>query len=254
LVRDGVGCASCHVRDGVILAARRRPNSPHQTRVVDDFDEPSFCAGCHQFAFPRFDEQTKQVVGYTAHPMQDTVAQHERGPDAAVPCATCHAAAAVAPGRHRFPGAHDPAMLARALAVDVCTTRDKAGGELRITVENRGAGHRVPSGDVHRHLILRAWRPSAPERLVEQPFGRRFAGAPDGGKILISDGTLAPRERRIVRWPLSRLSSGDGAGTDDPITVELRYVYVIDEQPLTPLGEPSSTVVFRSAAVPPTCE
>ena len=248
LAREGVDCAGCHVRDGVILAARHRAGSPHATRVVADFDEPVFCAGCHQFSFPRFDGNL--VVGYTTHPMQDTVAQHASGPDAAVPCLTCHAATAVAPGRHRFAGAHDPAMLARALAVDVCRDR----GNLRIAVENRGAGHRVPTGDVHRHLVLRAWRPSAPERLVEAVFGRQFAPAPDGGKLTVHDGTLAARERRVITWPLAQIASSDGAGHDDSIAVELRYVFVIDEQPLTPLGEPSSTVVFRSAAVPPTCE
>ncbi|HWE30264.1 MAG TPA: hypothetical protein VHB97_19795, partial [Polyangia bacterium] len=248
LAKDGVGCASCHVRDGVILAARKRSGSPHATRVDDSFDEPAFCAGCHQFGFPRFADNV--VVGYTPHPMQDTVAQHERGPDAAVPCLACHAAASVSPGRHRFAGAHDPAMLARALAVAVCRDRD----ELRVTVENRGAGHRVPTGDVHRHLVLRAWRPSAPERLVEEVFGRRFAPAPDGGKLTIHDGTLAPREARVIRWPLARIASGDGAARNEPLAVELRYVYVIDEQPLTPLAEPSSTVVYRSTGEPPSCK
>ena len=247
LANEGVGCASCHVRDGVILAARKRAHSPHATRVVADFDEPAFCAGCHQFGFPRFEDNV--VVGYTAHPMQDTVAQHERGPDAAVPCLTCHAAIAVAPGRHKFPGAHDSALLERALAVEVCRDRDK----LRIAVTNRGAGHRVPTGDVHRHLVLRAWRPSAPERLVEEVFGRRFAPAADGGKVTVADSTLAPRERRVVSWPLARISGSDGAGGDDTIAVELRYVFVIDEQPLTPLAEPSSTVVFRSSGEPAQC-
>jgi hypothetical protein len=181
--------------------------------------------------------------------MQDTVAQHARGPDAALPCTSCHASPAVAAARHRFPGAHDAAMLTRALALEVC----RAGDELRVTVENRGAGHQVPTGDVHRHLVVRAWRPSAPERLVEALFGRRFAAAPDGGKLTVSDTTLAPRERRVVRWPLAALRGGDGAGSVDPLTVELRYVYVIDELPLTPLGEPSSTVVWRRAGEPPPC-
>jgi hypothetical protein len=140
-------------------------------------------------------------------------------------------------------------MLARALAVEVCRDRD----QLRVTVENRGAGHRVPTGDVHRHLVLRAWRPSAPERLMEAVLQRRFAPAPDGGKLTTDDTTLAPRERRVLTWPLVALASGDGAGPDDPLTVELRYVYVIDEEPLTPLGEPSATVVFRRAGDPPPC-
>jgi hypothetical protein len=250
LAQEGVNCATCHVRQGQILAARRRDGSPHSTRVVGGFGDPAFCAGCHQFAFPRIKGDT--VVGYTAHPMQDTVAQHERGPDADVPCTSCHARTADSPARHRFPGAHDATMLGRAIAVDVC----REGGDLQVTVENRGAGHRVPTGDVHRHLVLRAWRPSAPERLMETTFGRRFRPAADGGKQEVADTTLLPRERRRVRWPLAALSDADTAADSDlPLTVELRYVYVIDEFPQTRAGlaEPSYAVVFHREGEPPAC-
>lgn len=184
--------------------------------------------------------------------MQATVAEHAAGPDAARPCVACHAPAdgdGATP--HRFPGAHDPAMLARALAVEACVAPD---GGLRLSIENRGAGHRVPTGDIHRHLVLRAWRPSAPERLWERLFGRRFAPAPppDDGKIVVEDTSLAPRERRAFAIDAGAL--GERLSPEDAVRVELRYVFVIDENPLPEraLAEPASSVVFRRDA-PPAC-
>ncbi|HEX2568482.1 MAG TPA: multiheme c-type cytochrome [Polyangia bacterium] len=229
-VNEGVNCAVCHVRDGRILAARHRPGSPHDTDVRADFGTPGYCAGCHQFNFPRFadaPEEHEKVVGYTAHPMQNTVAEHAAGPLAGESCRSCHAQSA---GRHLYPGAHDPKMLERALELTVC----RAGDDLVATVKNRGAGHRVPTGDVHRHLVLRAWRPSAPEALSELVLGRRFAPLPDGGKRLVADTTLAPGEARALRVPLDRR-----AAPDEPVSVELRYVYTIDEFPPHPIGEPA---------------
>ena len=108
--------------------------------------------------------------------MQDTEHQHARGAKAAQECQTCHARASEA--GHLFPGGHDAAVVARAVTVTSC--RD--GDALDVTLTNAGAGHNVPTGDLHRHLVLRAWRPSAPERLAEassaaasRPGGRRQA-------------------------------------------------------------------------------
>jgi len=252
LAAEGVSCAACHLRDGETLAARRRPGSPHRTRVVEGFGGPRFCGGCHQFNFPRFDVNHEEVVGYTTHPMQATVAEHAAGPDAARACVSCHApAGADGATGHRFPGGHEPAMLARALAVEACV---ESGGGLRIAVENRGAGHRVPTGDLHRHLVVRAWRPSAPERLFLRVLGRRFAPAvaPDEGKIVVDDTSLGPRERRVFAVGAGEL--GERLSADDGVRVELRYVFVIDENPVPEraLAEPAFSVVYRRDD-PPAC-
>jgi hypothetical protein len=234
LADEGVGCASCHVRGGTIVARERRPGSPHETLVRADFGDESTCAGCHQFEFPHFDPDG-EVRRLTDQPMQATVAQFRRGPYAKSEgaCRACHAL-------HRFPGAHDPAMLARAVALRLCRAR----GELVMTVENRGAGHHLPTGDVHRHLNLRAWRSAAPERLYEAFMGRRFTPLPEGGKQTTWDSTLAPRERRQYRVAQAEL------GEDGPIRFELRYVYTADEVPTRGRdpGEPTSRVIIDRSA------
>ena len=239
LAAEGVTCAVCHLRAGRIVAADHRPSSPHDTDVRVGFGGPAFCAGCHQFNFPRIEGAgpTAHVVGYAAHPMQDTVDQHARGPLAQTTCRACHA---ISPGRHAYPGGHDPAMLARAVELSTC----RSGAALRLTLTNVGAGHNVPTGDLHRHLVLRAWRPGAPERLFEATFGRTFEADPAGGKRPTSDATLPPRATRVTDVPAAALGPAVAA---EPIRVELRLVYTIDEFPFRgrELDEPTFATVAR---------
>ena len=236
LADEGITCAACHVRQGRILARAHAPGSPHDTDVRVDFGAPSFCAGCHQFNFPRIAEDAVdvpgRVVGYTAHPMQDTVAQHARGPWAQQPCLSCHRAGATG---HLFPGGHDPGMLERAARLEAC----RAGGALEVRIVNAGAGHHLPTGDLHRHLVLRAWRASAPERLHETVLGRRFEPDLQGGKRTIADDTLPPRSSRTVSLLPGTL--GPPGRAAEPISIELRLVYTIDEIPFRgrELAEPT---------------
>jgi hypothetical protein len=115
-------------------------------------------------------------------------------------------------------------MLAKAVTVDACRARDR----LHVDLDNAGAGHNVPTGDLHRHLVLRVWRSSAPERLHETILGRRFAAARGGAKRTVADTTLKPGERRTIPVPLSGLGP---AQAGDRLRLELRLVYTIDEFP-----------------------
>jgi hypothetical protein len=202
--------------------------------VSPAFGGPSFCADCHEFGFPVVDDDG-EVRRISAFPMQATVAQFHRGPFARSTdgCRTCHLA-------HTFPGGHDPAMVSGALAMEVCRDREA----VRVSVANRGAGHHVPTGDVHRHFYARVWRPSAPERMFEAFLGRRFVPEPAGGKRTTWDSTLAPRERRA--WPVALADLG--GDPDDPVAWELRYVYLLDETPRQKPGEPATLLVAEGRA------
>jgi hypothetical protein len=242
LAREGVNCAGCHIREGRILATRKRAGSPHETQVRADFGGPAFCAGCHEFNFPVLDREG-HVERYTAYPMQATASQFLAGPYATVEggCRSCHA---TSPAGHAYPGAHDPLMLERALTLSAC----REGDLVRVSVANLGSGHSVPTGDVHRHILLRVWRSSAPERLFEAYFGRRFEPVEEGGKKTTWDSTIKPRETRTFRLVPAHL----GGESDEPIRFELTYVYTIDEVPKRRQGgdpgEPTSRrMSFQSA-------
>jgi len=225
LAAEGVNCAVCHIRQGRMLARNKSPASPHDTQALADFGGPAYCAGCHQFTFPVIAPDPSgqgpgRVTGYTAHPMQDTVNQHALGPHAREECLTCHQRET---GGHRFPGGHDGGMVAGALTMDACRERDA----LIVSLANTGAGHNVPTGDLHRHLVLRVWQASAPEKLQEITLGRRFESAPDGGKRTVADTTIRAGETRRLRIPVARGMAASG----EAISLELRLVYTIDEFP-----------------------
>ena len=249
LADEGVTCAVCHQRDGKMLAREKHPDSPHDTVARADFGSAQFCGGCHQFNFPLFGEDG-QVSGYSAFPMQNTVAQFLAGPYAgatagsAPRCGQCHAQS---PGGHTFPGAHDEAMLDRALGHTLCRTRS----EIRLVLTNRGAGHNVPTGDVHRHILARLWRSSEPERMQEFFIGRRYEPVAGGGKKTVLDTTLAPGQSRSFALPLSALGTPQKPADREPLSFELRYVYTIDEFPFPghEVAEPTWHTI-ASARVP----
>jgi hypothetical protein len=220
---QGVGCAACHLRDGRMVSLHAAPGSPHDTAIDPAFGTTALCARCHEFSFPILGARG-QLERYTDEPMQATVSQFlQSGLAGAMDCADCHAATGAG---HAFPGSHDPAMVASALEISLCHAA--LGGELVVELTNRGAGHNVPTGGVHRHMVLRAWRSTSPEQLWEAYLGRRFRALPGGGKETVLDTTLAPDERRRFRIPRDRLGPGDEP-TEEPINVELRYVYALDE-------------------------
>jgi hypothetical protein len=130
-------------------------------------------------------------------------------------------------------------MREAALAITWCR-RDAV---VDVGVRNANAGHTVPTGDIHRHMYLRVWRASAPESMFQAFFGRRFEPAPAGGKQTIWDSTIAPNETKRFEVALGSLGGDD----DEPINLELIYVFIENEFPRKPGDEPSSTSITRQA-------
>jgi hypothetical protein len=219
LADQGVDCATCHVRSGHMVSKQRAPSSPHATVADTTFGSPAYCADCHNFEFPMLGVRLGEVTAMTKHPMQTTVTQFSQGPYASNRdgCMMCHGSKR----NHAFAGAHSLAMLEGAIATVVC--RDRSA--LNVSVTNIGAGHNVPTGDIHRHINVRVWRSSAPENLFEGFIGRRFEVADDGGKKTTWDSTLAPKQKLDYSIVESELA-GD---SDEPINVQLDYVYVLNE-------------------------
>jgi hypothetical protein len=264
LADQGVNCATCHVRQGRIVAARTSARSPHDPIVEPSFGSPAFCADCHQFTFPVLSREG-EAIRMTEHPMQDTVASFLRGPYAAEPngCLTCHGSRT----NHAFAGGHDADMLESALAVTWCR-RDatlaatasagasvpmnggsgRPAGSIVVVLANVNAGHDVPTGDVHRHMNLRVWRSSAPELLYEGYLGRRFEPDDAGGKRTTWDSSIAPGQEQ--RHTVSIASLGDPDDPAEPINLSLDYVFIENEfpKPNRAPDEPAVTTVTRLRA------
>jgi HEAT repeat protein len=149
-LEEGVDCFTCHQFKNAMLGSPERldggsraPCNPLPYAGIRDL---GLCSPCH--------DQHKV--------MQDWLAtEYATGP-ARKDCLDCHMPAAgrrataeraAYVGRsHRFPAAHDPAMLRQALATSARV--DERTGRLLIEVTNVGAGHAMPADERHRAVDL----------------------------------------------------------------------------------------------------
>jgi len=197
LLAEGVNCAACHVRGGEVLTARE-PDlaalSAHPMRREPKLATSEFCGGCHEFNVPVRDAHPFR---YSDTPMQETLSEWASSSAAArgVTCQGCH----MPEGRHTFPGAHAPGLVAGALSVSF----SREEGRLVAEVRSRDVGHRVPTGDPFRRLRLRLCRePGCAEPLATRWLMRRFSKREDGW-VLAAD-TTVPVETESTQ-PVRRL-------------------------------------------------
>ena len=161
--QEGVTCAACHVRDGVILGPFEDSAAPHPTKFDPNFRTTQVCYRCHN------------VVGgpaqfYNGGPC-GTYAEYEGGyymKERGFICQSCHMPEIDRPvavdgpirrGRqHLWRGGHDPDMVKRAVAIKVTADPPlpKPGDALTVTLTlmNAGAGHKLPTGDPDRHFTV----------------------------------------------------------------------------------------------------
>jgi hypothetical protein len=160
LREEGITCAGCHVRGGVIYGPFDDAKAPHPTAYDPTYRTTQLCYRCHQVPSGPFQF-------YNGGPCA-TFFEFEDGPYAkkGYICQTCHMPAVHRPiaeggpardGRsHMWHGGHSPEMLHKALEVTLTGPKGgwKAGNPVAFTVHlnNAGAGHKVPTGDPDRYL------------------------------------------------------------------------------------------------------
>jgi hypothetical protein len=241
---EGVSCAACHVRDGMVLSSGAGRGdaegtvAPHPVRADARFGRSEYCAGCHQFNFPA--ERSPGGPLFDTHmPMQDTFGEWQRSDHArrGTQCQDCHmpwrtAADGTRYRSHAFVGGRDPSLLSRSARVEVRATRtaDRRVA-VRATVVPTDVGHAFPTGDLFRRLELSVWLDDDPSRRRTISFSRSFADQferrPDGTSGFVRrqaadsrvqpPGTGEPRVNRVsfpvapdssprvVRWKFEHL-------------------------------------------------
>jgi len=160
LQRQGIVCASCHVRstsdsdrrvaEQAARGASPAASLPHggATRTPA-FLASEFCSSCHQFEHDGFALNGKLL--------ENTHEEWKASPAAArgVQCQDCH----MPDRRHLWRGIHDPEMVRSGVVVDVTTdrTRYKARDEItaRLTITATGVGHHFPTYITPR-VVVRA--------------------------------------------------------------------------------------------------
>ena len=119
---EGVSCTACHGRSHSGL---------------QDVGSEQTCAKCHQFSFLRSPLKSQQTIDewqtYRAQGGQKT-------------CIQCH----MPQGNHAMAGSHDEAFLQQGLLISF----NRKAKHCTVTLENKGAGHNIPTGDIFRHLAI----------------------------------------------------------------------------------------------------
>lgn len=238
----GVGCVTCHVPDGTVLAApvpaAGTPETPpHPVTRRADFAGVGACATCHEFSFPDRQRRAGPLL------MQSTVTEHRASPFASVPCAGCHMDV-VGEGtrRHRdhgFGSSRDPGALAA--AVRATATRTSAM-TVRIRLEPRAVGHAFPTGDMFRRIEVSAEAVGVDHQSLasaERHLARHFRRAEgvDGRpiKVLAADDRIGPGAADVRTVDLDLGAAARGV----PVAWRVAYQRVesLDE------GDPSRVVV-----------
>ena len=160
---EGVTCAVCHVRDGVIHGPFDDSAAPHPTKFDPTFRSKQICYRCHNVVSGPFQYYNVGPCGTYAE-FEGEFFMKEKG----MICQSCHMPEVkrpVAKGgpirsgrRHLWRGGHDPEMIKRAVAVQVVSDPpNPAPGQsvtFTLTLINAGAGHKIPTGDPDRHFTV----------------------------------------------------------------------------------------------------
>lgn len=215
---EGVGCATCHVRDGAVLGPYGNRNAPHAVRYAPQLREAETCLRCHQ-ATTTYKTQNLVCVFRTGE-------EWRAGPydDEGVACQGCHMPEATRPvakdgppraGRtHYFAGSRIPKLVGEhfeaahpalrnfpdGLAVGAPTAkRTERGVEVSLEIANANAGHRLPTGDPERFITVDLALTDAQGRALaatQEWIGSKYQWWPT--TRLLSDNRLAPRETRTL--------------------------------------------------------
>ncbi len=187
----GVGCASCHVRDGAIWSSRPARGYGHDVKVAPSLGDERLCTTCHEFFAHRVDDGVVTLLPDV--PMQTTTSEWRAWrarTGRSETCQACHMKRGPdGHASHTFhSGGHDVSALAAALVVDV----DAAGRS--ATFASRDVGHRYPTGDIFRRLVVDV------DGVEVAVFGKAFGS----DQRLLHDTTLVPGKPVHVALPRGR--------------------------------------------------
>ena len=223
---DAIGCATCHVRDGAVLGPYGDTAAPHAVRKADELRSIDVCTQCHQ-ASAYFPEQNLMCAFETGD-------EFRAGPydDEGAVCQTCHMPEVERPlmagfparstRRHWFGGSLIPKRPEYAaevaalqpsyphgMTLDWEDTDVQAGETLRARYANAEAGHRLPTGDPERWILVEAWIEQDGRTVAksEERIGSVYEWWPTVKKL--SDNRLAPREERSLALTVPADLSGE---------------------------------------------
>jgi len=209
LQKEGINCASCHVRNNAVIGSFGSTKAPHKTVKDPDFLSEQLCLSCHN---------ATAVITPTLACTFETGDEWEAGPYYGTQnCISCHMdtiSRELVPGYgdrlghlHFFAGSGIPKFdsvetnVLNGLAFyPASLKKNYSHGDTvaySFKVKNEFAGHKVPTGDPERFFIVRfEIKNQQNEMLYEQDnrIGEKWEWYPEAKKI--SDNNLLPNEER----------------------------------------------------------
>jgi len=181
---ESVGCAACHVREGVIVG-QKTSDSPHPVRNSTEIGTSEACQSCHQFQLP--DEDA---------PIYNTYQEWRNSAyaNAGVQCQDCHMVEGATIGN----GTHNHNMHLSTTQGITVTLQTPAFEFARSTVHpftvvlhNSGVGHTWPGSSpfVQKSLIIRVNDDSGKSIMkdIVHPIGRHRTEELSGPSLAVAN-------------------------------------------------------------------
>lgn len=218
--KEGISCASCHVRDGAIIGANGNLNAPHPVKKAPELLSENLCIGCHN---------ANAVVTSTLVCTFETGDEWKRGPFYGKKnCISCHFPDTErslvegfpkrkshfhfvsGSGIPKFDTVKTTILNGLAFYPQVFKNRISESDSLRFSlkVKNEFAGHRVPSGDPERFILINFEVFDDKNTLISSKkyrIGEEWQWYPEAKKL--SDNNMNPGEERIYNFN-SKLKKG----------------------------------------------
>jgi len=210
---EGINCASCHVRNGAIIGPTGTDKAPHKTIKDTKHLSENLCISCHNAV---------AVITPQLACTFETADEWKAGPYFGEKnCKTCHmpdTTRAIVPGyekrksrQHYFMGsgipkfADKPTKMLNGLKIETKTIAKnyKVGDTIHfeVTVTNEYAGHKVPTGDPERFILVEQSIYTKDSVLFDQKInriGEEWEWYPKARKL--SDNNLLPKEKRTYQF------------------------------------------------------
>ena len=224
LQQEGITCAACHLRDGILYGPypADQLNAPHPVAFDERFLSESLCLDCHEVPAKPFSFLQSGVCG--------TGEEWVNGPyiKKGYKCQTCHMPEITRPltvgqknrknGQHLWRGGHSPEQVAKALTISA-KRQDKT---IQIDITNSGAGHNFPTGDPDREVFITAKLINKDGEILqteELHIRRIIIWKPI--MIELSDNRIAPLETRSLLLTLPNRQKEQG------LRIEVEGIYQI---------------------------
>lgn len=224
---EGISCLSCHWRDGAIAAPHADVQAPHPVVYAPDLKEADLCLSCHQ-ADVRLENA---LVCHFTTGQEWTEAGRPK------PCQGCHMPAMRRPvvagspvrdtRQHTWPGSLIPKSNPPPAGLEEIAATWEAGVEAqielpaearpgqrveaRVSLSNVRAGHRVPTGDPERYLLI-----------TTRVRSGTASGPSDDAPVIA--GAVARIGQRWIWWPLARQLDDDRLAAGETRTWNVPFV------------------------------